>query len=766
MKKDTLHRSTVVLPALVLAMALLGACGNSGKKSTSPASAPGPASAAAVGMNACTTCHTVVTADWLTSKHANLDPGGLDSAGNPALGQISGCAQNCHDPGGDSGKLVAGYTGNVPRPVVGCEACHGPGDLHAQGGGTGPISFAARPAGIFGAASIIQVSAQFATCTFCHELLSPTDPASVTTPATAAHDAGGSDPRVVASGISSNKNSITDTHFATPGSWRSSAAGSLNVHNTTTDFIAITGYAMDFADEKVCSNCHNPHKNATINREWAQSAHADRQGIKIEPKSGAVVGNGFFSSAWAHYNWSTRPECQRCHTTTGFVAYAEAIRAGNTDLAANIKRGAVSPLASDAGFKPEMLKCNGCHTDNRGNLRNTGAVTANYDFASGGKTVSLVSHAYPDVLGSNVCMLCHTAREIGDTIKGINDPVLLSAGSVSAVNFGSFGFVNSHYLSAGATIFTTSGYTFGDRNYQNIAAYRHDQIGTPGAPGTGTNGPCIGCHMSRPNKNGNHLFLPVSRARNGNTVTVTGIASEVCFTCHGPNDVLMLDLVREQRELFAEALEALKDQLERGGYFFADASPYFYKLRDNQGVVAVTTGSDVVTNLTGSSWVASKVTGTDALGIISDRFRVDDNGQYYAIKSVDTSSQITLQAPYTGPTSTIGAAYTIIGSSVTNWLSPSDTDATGNTTGKNNMGAAFNFNLFEHDPGAYAHNRYFVKRLLYDSIDWLDDNQLNFSVGTTLTAECAVAQPPAWCDKAKTYLLPNGVINGVAAERP
>jgi hypothetical protein len=89
------------------------------------------------------------------------------------------------------------------------------------------------------------------------------------------------------------------------------------------------------------------------------------------------------------------------------------------------------------------------------------------------------------------------------------------------------------------------------------------------------------------------------------------------------------------------------------------------------------------------------------------------------------------------------------------------------------MGAAFNFNLFEHDPGAYAHNRYFVKRLIYDSIDWLDDNQLNFSVGTTLNCICTPGlcptspiAPPAYCDKAKTYLLPNGVINGVAAERP
>jgi hypothetical protein len=144
---------------------------------------------------------------------------------------------------------------------------------------------------------------------------------------------------------------------------------------------------------------------------------------------------------------------------------------------------------------------------------------------------------------------------------------------------------------------------------------------------------------------------------------------------------------------------------------------------------------------------------------------VDNNGTYYAVHSRDSATQITLQAPYSGPTDTTGSSYTIISTRISNWLSAGDTDATGNTTGRNNMGAAFNFNLFEHDPGAYAHNRYYVKRLIYDSLDWLDDNTLNYSVGTTLTTDCNTA-PKAWCDNAKTYLLPNGVINGVAAERP
>jgi hypothetical protein len=86
------------------------------------------------------------------------------------------------------------------------------------------------------------------------------------------------------------------------------------------------------------------------------------------------------------------------------------------------------------------------------------------------------------------------------------------------------------------------------------------------------------------------------------------------------------------------------------------------------------------------------------------------------------------------------------------------------------MGAAYNFNLLEHDPGAYVHNRMYTKRLIYDSIDWADDNDMNYSVGATLDA----LVPSTMKTEAMTYLLPNGVLwngaypagNGIEAERP
>jgi hypothetical protein len=79
------------------------------------------------------------------------------------------------------------------------------------------------------------------------------------------------------------------------------------------------------------------------------------------------------------------------------------------------------------------------------------------------------------------------------------------------------------------------------------------------------------------------------------------------------------------------------------------------------------------------------------------------------------------------------------------------------------MGAAFNFNLLVHDPGAFVHNRMYVKRLIYDSIDWVDDGIMNYSVGATLDALNPATN--AYKAEAMTYVLPSGVL-GIEAERP
>jgi hypothetical protein len=50
------------------------------------------------------------------------------------------------------------------------------------------------------------------------------------------------------------------------------------------------------------------------------------------------------------------------------------------------------------------------------------------------------------------------------------------------------------------------------------------------------------------------------------------------------------------------------------------------------------------------------------------------------------------------------------------------------SAGAYTMGAAFNYETLRGDPGAYAHNSVYVRRLLYDSIDWLNDGVMNQDV--------------------------------------
>jgi hypothetical protein len=683
-------RTVPVLLIVLLFVALLGGCG-SGTNEAVPSASGAAAGATTVGINVCTGCHGPTTADWLTSKHANAAGGDLDSAGSPTLGQIATCTANCHDPNGDSANIIAaGNIGNFARPIVGCEACHGGGSLHY---GSGPISLLSNTTGTV--LGTVAVSGQFVMCTSCHELLDSSGTATVT----AAHDAGGAE----AASASGNQYIITDTHFATPGDWSGVGAANLRL---------ATGYAMGpgdetgFDDERVCVNCHNPHKPATQNKEWALSAHADKNFENLNS-----LGTGYFSGAWAHYNWScngssivscststTNPAgphsdkrpCQRCHTTTMFVAYADALRSGNAQRVHDIKEGLVSLVSFTTGFKPEMLKCNGCHTDNRGTLRNPGPITANYDYpvpvAAGGKPNALASHTYPDLAGSNVCMTCHVGRETGETVKGLNDPALLAAGKIAAFNFGNGSFVNSHYLTAGGQIFTATGYEFDGRPYNNISEYLHDKIGTEATKkmwpyvDTGSNGPCIGCHMSRPNKNGNHLFLPVSRS--ATTIgEVTGVVSEVCQKCHGVSNTPILELIKLRKPQFKGALEALGGLIETNlGYIFAPYSPYWYRTP----YVTKTSCND---DQPVKNW---QTNGTEKA----------PTGVYDPFNS--------------GSCTYRGNSDGIVG------------------TGKNNMGAAFNFNLLEHDPGAYAHNSIYAKRLLYDSIDWVDDGIMNYSGAGTL----------------------------------
>lgn len=50
------------------------------------------------------------------------------------------------------------------------------------------------------------------------------------------------------------------------------------------------------------------------------------------------------------------------------------------------------------------------------------------------------------------------------------------------------------------------------------------------------------------------------------------------------------------------------------------------------------------------------------------------------------------------------------------------------------MGACFNINVLNREPAAFVHARTYARRLLYDSIDFLDNKKIDMSVGATAVA--------------------------------
>lgn len=699
-----INLNRIILAIIVIFAFAMGACTGSLDNSEGEA-------APALGIDLCYNCHldpgyafynsdfalTVqqIFTVWASSGHSNLETAfsftyGTTVFGFPDLDNYmeSSCVP-CHDPNLDSQYVAALAATGAPggsataRPVVGCEACHGSGDGHINASFAVPYpapdyercgqchssdfdhnqyhpeadnlvedyrgSRHNESLGPFSSAPLAPLCASCHSdegariyvdtdwtsvpsgdppvsdphpvqCRTCHD---SHDPGTLRTPVAGigseefrlcnrCHilDDGAGNPGVHYHESWGDEFLITDTHIATSGSFDTRGANE----------IAITGYAFSYTSDRSCRNCHNVHSaDIQINEQYAGSAHADTSA----------------TGAWAHYNWtrSDRRACQRCHTLTGVIEYLTTNPMAGTDYAA--------PLTTDNNYKPEMLHCNGCHTDNAGSLRTPGPITGDYAGAP---------FPFPDVGGSNVCMACHTGRESGESIEN------------KSADFSSTGFTNSHYLSAGGTIFQATGFEFA-ASYANFSFYEHDQIGliarTSSVVGGTDKGPCIGCHLSSPES---HRFLPVEHDEGDH---ITALTSRVCSKCHSGGDTRTPGLLESEKELLHAALGALEsamaDSTVKPSFYFQPSYPYIFSEPDT-----------------------------------TDR-----------------------------------------GLGVTNWASYADTSANFEATGKPNMGAAFNFNLLEHDPGAYAHNSLYTRLLIFDSIDWLDNNLLDGTIDLSAFPEAA-----------------------------
>jgi hypothetical protein len=87
-------------------------------------------------------------------------------------------------------------------------------------------------------------------------------------------------------------------------------------------------------------------------------------------------------------------------------------------------------------------------------------------------------------------------------------------------------------------------------------------------------------------------------------------------------------------------------------------------------------------------------------------------------------------------------------------------------TDQGHGGAMHNYSYLHHEPGAYAHNRYYAKRLIFDSIDWLSnptDGGIDAAGSRSLNG--AIFLDPTTYGAAITW-LGGDTLTGIIATRP
>lgn len=492
-------------------------------------------------------------------------------------------------------------------------------------------------------------SAQYNTCTNCHQLTNAANSATVEPyhyPVTDGHPG--------ANGHGAWNEIIVDTHFD------QNVAG-------------IQGYNVKANDIDACSSCHNVHQSDNaINNQWAHSGHGGEilivkeaaLAINAAADLPAIALDDTTAAAWNHYDFKdvSRQPCQRCHTATGSANFhSDPV---NYDATAND----FSYLALD---QKEMLYCSGCHDADgasTGKVRAASDTVVNimigaeiYDNAtiSDDSTAQGIVNMRIDAMdsteinGSKVCLSCHAGR------MALAIEVEAKYGDDNSLDGDSSGS-GSHYLDSTGVLYRTGAYEFPNVSYENPAYFKHIAIGTASVDGggeiiaenTGDNGPCAGCHLPEDavNKLADHtLKITEDTDGDGNDDTIRSNVKAVCDTCHTPGGSyeLTFEALEHEKDGFNDALKAMKFFITNN-YLSApiglqDSYPYAYYGPD---------GSQF--NTADDNW--------------STDFGVNDKSAY---------------------------------------------------------GVAYNYVMLAHEPGAFAHNRYYAKRIIFDAINFMQDGVLD-----------------------------------------
>lgn len=471
-----------------------------------------------------------------------------------------------------------------------------------------------------------------------------------------------------------------------------------NHFDSTATTNIIEGYVIkQGTDGKlICGDCHKADlSDVRINRQWADSAHAGHLLSEGEVKDGDKL------SPWAHYNWddstgtsADRKACQQCHTATGNFNFMKSQVEGTAYHPVNNDFSHLEGWTNSnkTSVQNELLYCWGCHIEVEiGTLHapaTKGITTANWtdgSYLAEGTAASIpINVTLPNLGNSNACMGCHTGRGNIETLMGKaftpNPSAILSI--TNATTFSTpkptATATATHYMNAGATIFneiSKVGYEFPSLVYDD-PLFRHDS----------TN--CVACHMK---STSSHSLSVVSKnATTGEITTITTQAS--CDGCHSVI-VMNATVLQQLATGYQQALEVFNDALTAKGYIWTPNYPYF-KFDFNGDKLL-----DVADNLYTFTDPITKVVSYHDVVLVGATV-AQGWKDVNADNIIDSNDSVSV-----------------------NPLWPLQGD----------LGAAHNYNYLHHEAGAYAHNSKYAKRLIFDSIDWLDNGSMDGQITIAAT---------------------------------
>lgn len=712
---------TLVLVFASIFLATLWGCGSnldSGGDQTGPDTTL--ADAQPVGISNCLTCHLSGVGNiWLAGVHGNpnLEPG-------PEVLTNSSCVP-CHDQLGDGQNLLTATSGAVSnRPVVGCESCHGGGQFHR---GVGPLP-APRPVAL--------------DCGQCHASL----PGS--------HLVYRPEANNIISDYLSSAHALPEAAPEELQEELRNEAKCVKCHNdeggrTYRDVVTVEGLALTTpiagdVSPIQCRTCHNAHTPGELLKEATASASAEYNTctnchqrhdatVTTDPSpgttsdgAGAVSGSLtdgtliYHAKRWDRVIASTHNDdpstasiiegyamdpaneraCRDCHNVHAadveineqwaqsghggelLTAKEEAAASQPNKTWAQIlavrAAGSTSTWAADPWPTDDEAECQRCHT------------------ATGGKNFMNDSVAYIQALRAYLA-----SGENGGTL----DPSLLP-NDFSYLQPGQQEMLycwGCHSNNAGGMRGVGKSISLPDRGYYIMAV----------VPNVGKSSVCVGCHGGRANR-GYIAGLP-NADRSNRALTHYLAASGTLFserTHTGyeydiDNDFDPAEHYKNPSYFKHNVIGLSGDTPETGTG--PCASCHMNEAGHSFSAVTV----DAVT---------SELTITNQALCNTCHTTYPVNAAILEEESAGFQNALLLLLDYVNGSSA---------GSVTNYK---DLDLTSSTnlrlitTSAKDYGAQQNYAYLKAEPGAYVHNRYYAKRLIFDSIDWLDNKTMDNTI--------------------------------------